>query len=182
MSKIIISSSTDSLTYEANKTLFSYLSFTDFRTEEWGKRDDIIQLNLQKLRLSSSAEFCSNILDTIGKVASNDELESLFNQNLTSNSLGEWCEKCKDIDNTLALRWSKTILETISHIAMFLNTTNTLTATELLTSFNHSYLIFVYLVPKIVLQHQMGIVEKLLSAVFETTTIHQETEYLEVSY
>lgn len=179
---MIVSSSTDRLTHEANKTLLLFLNFTDMRSEEWGKRDDIIQLNIQKLRLSSSAELCSNILDMICKVALKGQLEAVFKQSFTLSSINELCEMCQGYDNTLALRWSKTVLETMSHIALFLNTTDKLHSTRLLTSFNRCYLVFVYLAPKIVLQYQMGIIEKLISSIFETTTIHQELEYLDVSF
>lgn len=182
ISKIILSSSRENLTYEANNSLLLYLNFADSRSDEWGKRDDIIQLNIQKLRLSSSIEFCRHILDTISEVASKGQLESIFQNALTSSSLETLLVEFQNYNNTLAMRWTKTILETISHIAMFLNTTNVVKAIELLASFNRSYLVFVYLVPKRVLRYQLHIIEKLVLTLFETTTIHQDTDYLDVSF
>ncbi|KAL5284769.1 hypothetical protein ACFFRR_006843 [Megaselia abdita] len=179
VSKILLGSSSDILTCEANNTLLKFLKFSNCGVEDWGKRDDIIQLNIRKLKLSSSAELCSNIVNTISKVALKGELDLIFTGTLKLSSLDKVCDECKEFDNVLAMRWSKTILETISNIVLFLNTTNTLKAKELITSFSRSYLVFVYLVPKIVLQYQMGMIEKLVTSIFDTTTMHEENEYLE---
>lgn len=175
--KLLQSTTSEEINDKANKILFQYLNLTKIKTETWSKRDDIIELNIQKLRLSSKIESCIQLLENINEIAFNDKL----NLSLNKSNYKQKCDEIKNFDNTLELRWSKTVLNTWSNIVLFLNTTNTSKAIQLLNTLLKNYLIFVYIVPKEILICQMKDIEKILSSIFESTSMHDDNDYLEVS-
>lgn len=175
--KLLQSTTSEEINDKANKILFQYLNLTKIKTETWSKRDDIVELNIQKLRLSSKIESCIQLLENINEIAFNDKL----NLSLNKSNYKQKCDEIKNFDNTLELRWSKTVLNTWSNIVLFLNTTNTSKAIQLLNTLLKNYLIFVYIVPKEILICHMKDIEKILSSIFESTSMHDDNEYLEVS-
>lgn len=154
------------------------MKFIDNQSECWGKRDDIIELNMQKLRLTSKVESCSSLIDTLNKIALKGNLD--LNE-LNLNTYKTFCNEIEYYENTLGLRWSKTVLVTLENAVLYLNTTSNVKALDLLRSILSNYLVFQFIVPKVVFKNHMPIIEKFISSIFESTLMHDGNEYLEVS-